>query len=105
MDRNGTVTYKRDPYDPHGAQNFTERDDSRAATLYDRRARSSREPSGAEGIFARRDGSGEHTTQYYADNYRLSSDIVDGKNVKRHWTNQNAKKKSPNRHAPPPDVT
>lgn len=22
MDRNGTVTYKRDPFDPHGAQNF-----------------------------------------------------------------------------------
>ncbi len=24
MDRNGKVTYKRDPYDPHGAQNFEE---------------------------------------------------------------------------------
>lgn len=24
MDRNGNVTYKRDPFDPHGAQNFTE---------------------------------------------------------------------------------
>lgn len=24
MDRNGTVTYKRDPFDPHGAQNFEE---------------------------------------------------------------------------------
>lgn len=24
MDRNGNVTYRRDPYDPHGAQNFTE---------------------------------------------------------------------------------
>lgn len=24
MDRSGTVTYKRDPYDPHGAQNFAE---------------------------------------------------------------------------------
>ena len=24
MDRNGTVTYKREPYDPHGAQNFEE---------------------------------------------------------------------------------
>ena len=24
MDRNGTVTYRRDPFDPHGAQNFEE---------------------------------------------------------------------------------
>lgn len=24
LDRNGNVTYKRDPFDPHGAQNFTE---------------------------------------------------------------------------------
>lgn len=24
LDRSGTVTYKREPYDPHGAQNFTE---------------------------------------------------------------------------------
>ena len=24
MDRNGKVTYRRDPFDPHGAQNFTE---------------------------------------------------------------------------------
>ena len=24
MDRNGNVTYKRDPFDPHGAQNFTD---------------------------------------------------------------------------------
>lgn len=24
MDRNGTVTYNRDPFDPHGAQNFSE---------------------------------------------------------------------------------
>ena len=23
MDRSGTVTYRRDPFDPHGAQNFT----------------------------------------------------------------------------------
>lgn len=105
LDRNGKVTYKRDPYDPHGTQNFTDKDDNPGGTLYDRRARSSREPSGAEGIFARHDGGREHTTQYYDDNYRLSSDIVDGKNVKRHWTNQNAKKKSPNRHVPPPDAT
>lgn len=24
MDQNGNVTYKRDPFDPHGTQNFTE---------------------------------------------------------------------------------
>ncbi len=105
MDRSGKVTYKRDPYDPHGAQNFTDQDGNRGATLYDRRARSGKEPKGAEGIFARRDGGREHVTQYYDDKYRLSSDIVDNANVKRHWTNQNFKKKHPDRHTPPKDDT
>lgn len=105
MDRSGKVTYKRDPYDHHGAQNFTDQDGNRGATLYDRRARSGKEPKGAEGIFARRDGGREHVTQYYDDKYRLSSDIVDNANVKRHWTNQNFKKKHPDRHTPPKDDT
>lgn len=105
MDRSGKVTYKRDPYDPYGAQNFTDQDGNRGATLYDRRARSGKEPKGAEGIFARRDGGREHVTQYYDDKYRLSSDIVDNANVKRHWTNQNFKKKHPDRHTPPKDDT
>ena len=102
MDRSGRVTYKRDPHNEHGAQNFV--DDGRGATLYDRRARSSSVPAGAEGTFARRDGGREHTTQYYGDKYRLSSDIVDNENVNRHWTNQNVGKKHRNRHTPPDDA-
>lgn len=104
LNRSGKVTYKRDPFNPHGSHNYTDQDDSRGGTLYDRRARSHKEPSGAEGIFARRNGGREHVTQYYDDNYRLSSDIVKNTNVQRHWTNQNVRKKHSGRHSPPPDT-
>ena len=36
MDQHGTVTYRRDPFDPHGTQNFT---DAPGGILYDRRTR------------------------------------------------------------------
>lgn len=47
-------------------------------TLYDRGARTGSEPAGASGIFARRDGGREHSTQYYSDGYRLSVDTGRG---------------------------
>lgn len=47
-------------------------------TLYDRGARTGSEPSGASGVFARRDGGREHSTQYYSDGYRLSRDTGQG---------------------------
>ena len=87
----------------NGARNFTD-NDGQGATLYDRRARSGSVPAGAKGVFARRDGGREHTTQYYSDKYRLSSDIVDNENVKRHWIDQNVSKKHRNRHVPPNDA-
>jgi len=33
MDRSGSVTYRRDPYDPHGTQNFTDHD-KRPSTVF-----------------------------------------------------------------------
>lgn len=73
-------------------------------TLYDRRARSGSEPAGAKGIFARRDGGPEHTTQYYSDGHRLSRDLGQGGDSRVHWTNQNVAKGSSSRHTPPSDA-
>ncbi len=111
MDSSGTVTYKRDPFDPHGAQNFT--DDSQGGTLYDRRARSDMTPRGVstrdndtkdrDGTFYDRNRDVDlHVTQYYDDNQRLSWD-TDGKSDRsRHWTNQNLNPGDPDEHTPPP---
>ena len=108
MDRNGTVTYRREPFDPHGAQNFT-------GTLYDRRARTNTLPLGVRnrdndtndrsGVFYdRRRQIDLHVTQYYKDNYRVSWD-TDGESDKgHHWTNQNLPYKHPDRHIPPEDA-
>lgn len=74
-------------------------------TLYDRGARTGSEPAGASGIFARRDGGREHSTQYYSDGYRLSRDTGQGGDRDVHWTNQGVVKGSPSRHNPPPHST
>ena len=108
MDRNGTVTYRREPFDPHGAQNFT-------GTLYDRRARTNTLPLGVSnrdndtndrsGVFYdRRRQIDLHVTQYYKDNYRVSWD-TDGKSDKNyHWTDQNFPSSHPEAHIPPEDA-
>lgn len=117
LDRNGKVTYKRDPYDPHGSHNFTESDDTRGSTLYDRSARSqdmrgfstrdndTRQSESSGGTFYNRDRDVDlHVTQYYDDNTRLSWD-TDGKTDRdRHWTNQNLPSGHPDRHAEPDDT-
>lgn len=64
-------------------------------TLYDRGARTGSEPAGASGIFARRDGGREHSTQYYPDGYRLSRDTGQGGDRDVHWTNQSVKYNTP----------
>ena len=75
----------------------------RGSTMYDRRARSGSEPSGARGEVNLPSGEG-HGSQYYEDGYRLSRD-TDGQGDDRvHWTNQNVGKKNRNRHTPPPDA-
>jgi hypothetical protein len=41
MDARGNVTYRRDPYDPHGTQNFTDHD-KRPSTVFSEKAKSHR---------------------------------------------------------------
>ncbi len=106
VDRSGKVTYKRDPFDPHGSQNFE--DDKEAALLYTRSARSGHAPVGTNehgGIFWKR-GSNQvlHITQYFADNYRVSWDATPSGNQNIHWTNQNLNRNDPASHIPPPDA-
>ncbi len=115
MDRSGKVTYKRDPFDSHGAQNFTDKDDSPGGTLYDRRARSSKMPTGVgnrdnatgdrSGTFYDRNRDIDlHVTQYYDDKTHVSWD-TDGKTDRgRHRTDQSKHKGDPGRHTPPPDA-
>ncbi len=91
MGRNGVVTYRRDPFAPHGAQNFT---DEPGGTLYDRRARRDTPPLGVRnrdndtndrsGVFYDRNRQVDlHVTQYYEDNYRISWN-TDGESNKDH---------------------
>ena len=104
MDRNGNVTYKRDPFDPHGAQNFEKAD------LYMRSARRNHEPLGTNehgGVFYRRSDSGGtvlHVTQYFADNYHVSWDATPYGNNNVHWTNKNVPNGHPDRFVAPPDA-
>ena len=104
MDRSGKVTYKRNPYDQHGAQNFEKAD------LYMRSARRNHEPLGTNehgGVFYRRSDSGGtilHITQYFADNYHVSWDATPYGNSNVHWTNKNVPNGHPDRFVAPPDA-
>ena len=128
MDRNGTVTYRREPFDPHGAQNFTDAPggilyDRRAwtdvdvpgGTLYDRRARTNTLPLGVRnrdndtndrnGVFYdRRRQIDLHVTQYYKDNCRVSWDTKGKSDENYHWTDQNFPSSHPESHIPPEDA-
>lgn len=104
IDRSSQVTYKRDPFDPHGAQNFEKAD------LYMRSARRNHEPLGTNehgGVFYRRsdsDGTELHITQYFADNYHVSWDATPYGNRNVHWTNKNVPNGHPDRFVAPPDA-
>lgn len=104
MDHSGKVTYKRDPFDAHGAQNFEKSD------LYMRSARRNHEPLGTNehgGVFYRRSDSGGtilHVTQYFADNYHVSWDATPYGNRNVHWTNKNVPSGHPDRFVAPPDA-
>jgi hypothetical protein len=104
MDRSGAVTYRRDPFDPHGAQNFQE---ASAASLYVRSARRNHDPMGTNehgGVFYRRGDDGGtilHVTQYFADNYHVSWDATPYGNSNVHWTNKNVHKGHPDRFVAP----
>ncbi len=126
MDRNGAVTYRREPFDPHGAQNFTDapggilydrrvRTDVPGGTLYDRRARTNTLPLGVRnrdndtndrsGVFYdRRRQIDLHVTQYYKDNCRVSWDTKGKSDENYHWTDQNFPSSHPESHIPPEDA-
>jgi hypothetical protein len=74
------------------------------STLYDRSLRPGTVPSGAAGVFARRDGAPGHSTQYYDDGYRVSWGTDGERDHAPHWTNQTVGKKHPDRHIAPPDT-
>lgn len=114
LDKYGIVTYRRNPSDPHGRQNYVDTDGVRG-TLYDRRARRNTLPMGVgnrdndtkerTSVFYDRNRDIDlHVTQYYHDNYRLSWDTDGESDKKRHWTNQNLSRKHPLRHKPPEDA-
>ena len=126
MDQHGTVTYRRDPFDPHGTQNFTDapggilydrrtRTDAPGGILYDRRARTNTLPLGVSnrdndtndrsGVFYdRRRQIDLHVTQYYKDNYRVSWDTKGKSDENYHWTDQNFPSSHPESHIPPEDA-
>jgi hypothetical protein len=80
---------------------------SSGSTMYDRRARRDHEPTGASGEISLRgsDAGDGHSTQYYADGYRLSRDMDGEEDTLVHWTNQKLGKKHDARHSPPADAT
>jgi chromosome segregation ATPase len=77
-------------------------------TIYDRQARSSHTPvTGAGYMYVRGKKAGYgHSTQVYSDGYRISRSTNDGGKTANHvhWTNQNTKKGSTNRHTKPADA-
>lgn len=113
MDPGGNVTYRRDPSEPHGAQNFT---DKPGGTLYNRRARRDTPPLGVRnrdndntkdrsGTFYDRNRQIDlHVTQYYEDNYRVSWDTDGESDRGYHWTDQNLPSGHPENHIPPEDA-
>lgn len=108
LDRSNNVTYRRDPLDLHGSQNFQKAND--AGLLYIRSARRNHLPQGTNehgGVFYRRsDGGGTvlHITQYFDDGYRVSWDATSSGNRNVHWTNQRVSPSHPERHTPPSDA-
>lgn len=104
LNRDGKVTYKREPYDPHGTENFEKAD------LYMRSARSLHNPTDTNehgGVFYRRSDVGGtvlHVTQYFDDGYHVSWDAAPTGNANVHWTNKNVSKRHPDRFVPPPDA-
>lgn len=111
MDRNGNVTYKRDPFDPHGSQNFTEEKSEYLA--YDRHMRADKLPimsgrsNGVIYLHGEKAGQSVHFTQVYDDGYHVSWDAnPDGTIEKIHWTNDDSSipPGDPAKHLPPSDA-
>lgn len=83
------------------ARRREKKESNRGSTMYGRNYASNNTPRGASGGFNARTGQG-HGTQYYDDNSRYSWNTDGQGDSGGHWTNQNAGKKSRNRHQKPP---
>lgn len=113
VDYSGKVTYRRDPFDPHGSQNFTNDTEQKsqregAASLYVRRARTGRSLRGVNehgGVFYDRNNQEAilHVTEYY-DGSHVSWDATPSGGVNIHWTDHDVAPGDPARHIPPPDA-
>jgi hypothetical protein len=73
------------------------------STMYDRRARTDHEPTGASGLIDAFSGEG-HSSQWYDDGYRVSRDTDGQSDDLVHWTDQSKGKHHRDRHKPPPDA-
>lgn len=84
------------------------KEELKGMTMYDRRARSNSTPTAGAGyLYAQGKNAGYgHSTQVYADGYRVSRSTTDGGKTseKTHWINQSIKKGNKNRHARPVDA-
>lgn len=117
LDSSGQRTYDRGAFEEHGSQNYT--DDGKGVTIYDRRARPGKPPMGISGGVKLRPNSGfrgsgqnwddrkpgviGHSTMYWEDGVRLSSDTRDGVHEENvHWTDERLPE-GPDKHKKPKD--
>ena len=123
IDQSGVITYDRDAFESHSAQNHTDHQEGkRGDTLtYDRNARPGHEVKGISGGIKLRENSsyrGEgqdwysgkkpgvigHSTQFYADGVRVSRETRDGMHEENiHWTDERLPSWHPDYHKKPKD--
>ena len=123
IDQSGVITYDRDAFESHGAQNHADHQEGKQGgiLIYDRNARPGHEVKGIYGGIKLRENSsyrGEgqnwyagkkpgvigHSTQYYADGVRVSRDTRDGMHEENiHWTDKRLPKWHPDYHKKPKD--
>jgi len=110
MDGSSSITYKRDPFDPHGHQNFID-DKAIEYLAYDRHMRSDKSPimsgktNGTIYLHGENAGQKVHFTQVYDDSYHVSWDAKpDGTIEGVHWTNDKLSPGDPSKFLPPNDA-
>jgi hypothetical protein len=110
INSSGSIVYKRDPWDPHGLENFI---DNKAVEylIYDHPARSDKLPilsgkaSGTTYVHGKEAGESVHITQVYDDGYHVSWDVKsDGTIGRIHWTNDKISLGDISRFLPPTDA-
>jgi hypothetical protein len=110
MDSSGNITYKREPFDPHGHQNFANKN-AVEYLAYDRHMRSGKLPimsgktNGTIYLHGEKAGQLVHFTQVYDDGFHISWDAKsDGTIEGVHWTNDKLNPGDPSKFLPPNDA-